>query len=146
MAYVQPNSIVQLFQGINLDNRYLHTIYFASEAAQNNWFTGKVYKSYQQQSYTRYTRNQIKIKDDATALFGCTYLRFMNTRSNSKWFYAFITGIEYINEGTTLVTYEIDVMQTLNIGYTCLFQFWFPQCACPAVGLLGPMAVLFPVF
>ena len=32
------------------------------------------------------------------------------------------------------------------MGYTCLFQFWFPQCVCPAVGLLGWMAVLFPVF
>ena len=28
----------------------------------------------------------------------------------------------------------------------CLFQFWFPQCVCPAVGLLGHKAVLFPVF
>ena len=27
-----------------------------------------------------------------------------------------------------------------------LFQFWFPQCVCPAVGLLGHKAVLFPVF
>ena len=27
----------------------------------------------------------------------------------------------------------------------CLFQFWFPQCVCPAVGLLCRMAVLFPV-
>ena len=27
-----------------------------------------------------------------------------------------------------------------------LHQFWFPQCVCPAVGLLGHMAVLFPVF
>ena len=27
-----------------------------------------------------------------------------------------------------------------------LFQFWCPQCVCPAVGLLGHMAVLFPVF
>jgi len=24
-----------------------------------------------------------------------------------------------------------------TLGYTCLFQFWFPQCVCPAVGLLG---------
>ena len=112
MAYVQPNSIVQLFQGINLDNRYLHTIYFAGESAQNSWFSSRVYKSYQQLSYTRYTANQIKLKDDATSLLGCTYLRFMNTRSSSKWFYAFITGIEYVNEGTTLITYEIDVMQT----------------------------------
>lgn len=112
MAYVQPNSVIQLFRGINLDNRYMHTIYFANESAQNSWFSGKVYKTYQGQSYTRYTRNQIKIKDDATTLLECTYMRFMNDRSVDKWFYAFITGVEYINENTTLVTYEIDVMQT----------------------------------
>ena len=28
----------------------------------------------------------------------------------------------------------------------CLFQFWFPWCACPAVGLLGHKAILFPGF
>ena len=28
----------------------------------------------------------------------------------------------------------------------CLFPFWFPQCVCPAVGLLGGMAVLFLCF
>lgn len=112
MAYVQPNSVIQLFQGINIDNRYMHTIYFANESAQNSWFTGKVYKSYQGQSYTRYTRNQIKIKDDVTSLFGCTYMRFMNDRTTDKWFYAFITAVDYVNENTALVTYEIDVMQT----------------------------------
>ena len=33
-----------------------------------------------------------------------------------------------------------------NVGGTHLFQFCFPWCVCPAVGLLGHMAVLFPVF
>ena len=33
-----------------------------------------------------------------------------------------------------------------TLGYTCLFQFWFPQCVCQAVGLLGCMTVLIPVF
>ena len=28
----------------------------------------------------------------------------------------------------------------------CFFHFWFPQYVCPAVGLLGRMAVLFPAF
>ena len=28
----------------------------------------------------------------------------------------------------------------------CLFQIWFPWCVCPGVGLLGHMAVLFPIF
>lgn len=126
MAYIQPNSIIQLFQGLNLDNRYLHTIYFANESAQNTWFTGKVYKTYQQQSYTRYTRNQVKLQDDATSLLGCTYMRFKNDRSIDKWFYAFINNVEYINENTVLVTYEIDVMQT-----------WFIQA-----GSLNPCMVL----
>ena len=33
-----------------------------------------------------------------------------------------------------------------TLGYTYPFQFWFPRCVCPAVGLLGHKAVLFPVF
>ena len=33
-----------------------------------------------------------------------------------------------------------------TLGYTCLFQFWFPWCVCPEVGLLGQMPVLFPIF
>ena len=28
----------------------------------------------------------------------------------------------------------------------CLFQFWFPRCVCPAVGLLGHKAVVFAIF
>ena len=33
-----------------------------------------------------------------------------------------------------------------TLGYTHLFQFWFAPWVCPSVGLLGHMAVLFPVF
>ena len=33
-----------------------------------------------------------------------------------------------------------------TLGYMCLFQFWFPECVCTAVGLLGHKAVLFPLF
>ena len=112
MAYIEPNSIVQVFKGINLDNRYIHTIYFASENAQNAWFTGKVLKSYERMSYIRHTASSIKVKDDATFLLGVTYMRFMNSRTKSKWFYAFVLDVEYVNENTAVITYEIDVMQT----------------------------------
>ena len=33
-----------------------------------------------------------------------------------------------------------------TLGYTCLFPFWFPQCVCPAMGLLVRTAVLFSSF
>ena len=112
MSYIQPNSIIQLFKGINLDNRYMHTIYFASVSAQNTWFSSKVYKSFTAQSYVRYTAEQVKIKCDATEIMDCTYLRFMNDRTADMWYYAFINSVEYLNENTALVTFEIDVMQT----------------------------------
>ena len=112
MAYVQPNSVIQFFKGINLDNRYLHTIYFASESAQNSWFTGKVNKTIQAHSYQRYTVNQIKVQGDATEFLDLTYMRFKNDRGVDMWFYAFITACEYLNENTVLISYEIDVMQT----------------------------------
>lgn len=112
MAYVTPNSTLQLFKGINLDNRYLHTIYFASESAQNTWFSSKVYRTFNELMYRRYESNAVKLEADATSLLGVTYLRFKNSRASSKWFYAFVTGIDYINENTTAVYYEIDVMQT----------------------------------
>ena len=78
MSYIQPNSIIQLFKGINLDNRYMHTIYFASVSAQNTYFASKVFRSFQNVSYVRYTANRVKLKCDATEIMDCTYvvLRF----------------------------------------------------------------------
>lgn len=112
MPYVVPNSTLQLFKNINLDNRYLHTIYFASESAQDSWFSSRVFRTFNDLTYRRYESKAVRIEADATSLMGVTYLRFRNTRSGAKWFYAFVTGIEYVNENTTDVYYEIDVMQT----------------------------------
>lgn len=114
MAYVQPNSTIQLFKGINLDNRYLHTIYFASEAAQDTWFTTKVTTglTFSNQMYRRYTSDAIKLEIDASSLLGVTYMRFKNIRTGGKWFYAFVNNVDYVNENTSVVYYEIDVMQT----------------------------------
>lgn len=126
MSYVTPNSTLQLFKGINLDNRYMHTIYFASETAQDSWFTSKVFKTFNDLMYRRYTSNQVKVEADATTLLGTTYMRFRNTRTGSKWFYAFVLSVDYINENTSVITYEIDVMQT-----------WFIQA-----GSVNPCMVL----
>lgn len=114
MAYVTPNSTLQLFKGIRLDNRYMHTIYFANEAAQNTWFTAKVTQplTFNNLMYRRYDATSVKIEVDATSLLGVTYMRFKNTRASSKWFYAFVLSIDYVNENTSIIYYEIDVMQT----------------------------------
>lgn len=121
MAYVEPNGVIQIFKGINLDNRYMHTIYFASEAEQNTWFTGKLTnngRQFTKQYYTRQNGGIVRLKVNSDEILDYTYMRFQNKATgttdahSTKWFYAFITSINYVNEGVTEITFEIDVMQT----------------------------------
>lgn len=125
MNYITPNSTVELFKGINLDNRYMHTVYFSSASAQNNAFSSLVFKKYNNLMYRRYGENAIKIEAKAGELLGVTYMRFKNTDTN-MWFYCFVNLVDYISETTVVIHYEIDVMQT-----------WFIQ-----KGTINPCMVL----
>lgn len=111
MAYVEPSGIIQLMKGVNLDNRYAHTIYFENETLQNTYFSSKVTHTFDRQSYTRHNNDIIRIKVASDAVADCTYMRFQN-KNNGKWYYAFINYVDYINENVTAITFEIDVMQT----------------------------------
>lgn len=123
MAYVQPTGTIQLFRGINLDNRYMHTLYFASTSAQTAFFdalvdpqltfgAGSGNRDATAQSYIRHNKNSVRLHILCDYCIEATYMRFNNNRGTGKWFYAFVTSINYINENTTEITYEIDVMQT----------------------------------
>lgn len=125
MSYVQPNSTIQMMRINGLDNRYMHTLYFANEAAQNTFMTSKVLLTLTKHSYQRAGAGSIKIKKPYDEVYTYNYLRFQNTPNpntaqySNKWYYAFITSAEYINENTTLISYQIDVMQTWFIGASC---------------------------
>lgn len=48
----------------------------------------------------------------ADDLFEVNYMMFRNTAYGDKWFYAFVTDIQYVNDVTTLIFFEIDAIQT----------------------------------
>lgn len=113
MAYVTPNGVIQLFKGVNLNNEYTHTLYFANESAQNTFFSSLAIingLNYNAQSYTRVNHETVRIQVNAETVQRVTYMRFNNR--NNKWYYAFVIGINYVNENCTEIVYEIDVMQT----------------------------------
>lgn len=119
MAYIAPNSEIYLYNNIEFDNSYKDTMWFNNATEQNAYFSiNKEPKySFTSQQYTRTSRGKIRIQRIADSLYDCNYMRFKNKRisadgSSDKWFYAFITDVEYINEQVTEVTFEIDVMQT----------------------------------
>lgn len=117
MAYIEPNSTIRLLTGCPLDKTYDHTIYFASQSAQTSYFQSLTKYTYSNYSYIRQLRT-IKVQADAGAnLYDCNYLMFKNTSFENKWFYAFVTSIEYVNNETWELAFELDVMQSWMFDY-----------------------------
>lgn len=121
--YIEPNSTVILCKNIPFNNNYEATMWFGDTVAQFAFFTAqdKVVQVFQKQSYVRPSGSlggTIDVKELADNLYNVNYMVFQNTNFGSKWFYAFVTNVEYINNKTTRLTFEIDVMQTWMFDYT----------------------------
>lgn len=116
--YIAPNSIIRCLSGVPIDNTYRNTLWWNTAAEQEAYFWSKNKIQLTAQSYQRVNRGYLKIAVPVEQLYDCNYLMFQNTSFGNKWFYAFITNIEYINNTTTRVEYELDVMQTWFFDYT----------------------------
>lgn len=127
--YIAPNSVIKLYHNVPLDETYNHTLFFQTVTQQNTYFhapTSSILKyALTAQSYQRVVKGSMRVAVNAENLYDCNYLAFQNTAFGSKWFYAFITGVEYVNNETSEVTFKIDVMQTYLYDVTlkpCLVE------------------------
>lgn len=110
--YIQPNTTVHLLSGIRLDPDEKHTINWENATNQQNYFISKKKKSYDQASYARLSVGVIRVQSTADALFDCNYMMYKNISHGDKWFYAYITEVEYINDNNTAIHFKIDELQT----------------------------------
>lgn len=118
---IVPNSEVYILKNVPLEPSFDHTIWFDSPEQQATAFTTYALAFYfNKVSYQRYPRPYITLDKTADELFDCNYMMFRNTSYGTKWFYAFITQIEYISNTTSRIYYTIDPMQTylfdVNVG------------------------------
>lgn len=122
--YIEPNTIIKLYNSVPLDNSYNHTLYFSGKSAQNNYFHATNLPKYtlDNNSYQRVHKGSMRIGVKSDSLYDCNYLAFQNTSFGNKWFYAFITSVEYVNNETSEVTFEVDVIQTY------MFDVEIKQC------------------
>ena len=120
MAYIAPNSIIKIMHNVPLDDTYNHTIKFASLSAQQTYFNSASVIKYtlDKQSYQRVERGKMRVEILSDNLYDCNYLAFQNTSFGTKWFYAFITSVEYVNDVTSEISFEIDVMQSFLFDVT----------------------------
>lgn len=118
---ILPDSDVYILKNVPLEPSFDHTIWFDSPEQQATAFTTYALAFFfDKVSYQRYPRPYITLDKTADELFDCNYMMFRNTAYGTKWFYAFITQVEYISNTTSRIYYSIDPMQTylfdVNVG------------------------------
>lgn len=112
MANFTPEGTIHIGR-VPFDNSYRHTIDCFTEATQASVMQGFCTKSLSRADYT-YVRmnNSIRVPYNAEDLYTYNYVMYQNSNYGTKWFYAFITAINYVNENCTELVLELDVLQT----------------------------------
>lgn len=116
--YIEPNTTIRILKDCPLDTTYDHTVFFKTKAEQTRYFSSLTKYTLNNQTYQRVNRNSMRVQYKADDLYDCNYIMFQNTNFGNKWFYAFIKSVEYVNNITCQIEYEIDVMQTWFFDYT----------------------------
>lgn len=116
--YIEPSTNIRILKDVPLDKTFDHTIYFNSPAEQANYFMGLQKYNLSNYTYQRVNCGYARIGIKADNLYDCNYMMFQNTAYGNKWFYAFITSVEFLNNECAEINFEIDVMQTWFFDYT----------------------------
>lgn len=107
---------------VPFDSSYTHVRYFSNRSEQETYFKGLCPLGLRRDDYT-YQRmnNSVIVEFKADELYGYNYCMFNNANYKNRWFYSFIKHIEYINESSSRLYLDLDIMQT-----------WFLDTSVPA--------------
>lgn len=118
---VTPDTTIKLLKvPIEIDN--LNQLTFASKTAQFNYFNS-LPSIEEEELYYQRKDNYISWPAHIDSILGYNYCMYQNSNYSNKWFYAFITRMEYENDGMTRVYIETDTFQTwqFDIQYKASF-------------------------
>lgn len=126
MAEYVPNTIVKVLKNVPCDNTYTDVRWFESAGEQSGFFSGKAKYTFSNMSYQRVNNSvasprialSCRVPRVADELYDCNYIMFQNSNYGSKWFYAFIERVNYINPNNTEIIYQIDYFQTFMFDIT----------------------------
>lgn len=109
---IRPITVFKLIAGVPFDNTHKHTIWFKTKSEQLTYFTSKMVRTFTDFSYVRQSGYVVRVPIKADAIYNCNYCMFQNAGFGDKWFYGFITDVEYVNNEVSAVSFEIDYLQT----------------------------------
>lgn len=110
MALTPDTDIRLLKLPLSIDNK--NQLTFANLEAQTNYFLGITECiELEKCSYQR-KDNIIRFPAHIDSIIQYDYVMYKNENYGEKWFYAFVVGMEYENDGLTNVAIQTDVFQT----------------------------------
>lgn len=130
-------------QGIDIDGTpILNETASQAKERQFNYFTAVIgmdtryhHLRLPAMTYLREGRKYLRVDIPYTRAIQYNYMIFKNKGTytigesttayhyENRYYYAFITKCEYLNDKTTIIHYEIDIMQTYNFDYTLMKCF-----------------------
>lgn len=127
MPYV-PSTTVLVCTGVPFDSTYRDVRLFESEGEQIAYFKSKAKYTCETYSYQRVNSSvaeprgplTCRVKILADDIYDCNYIAFQNENFGSKWFYAFVRQMNYINPNCTEIVYELDIWNTWLFDWTFL--------------------------
>jgi hypothetical protein len=109
MAFTPSNRVYLL--DTPLDNTYKNQLRFSSKEAQANYFLSCNKSAVEDIDYIKH-ENALCIEGELDDYWKYNYVMYQNSDNNSKWFYAFITKMEWESARSFKVYIETDVYQT----------------------------------
>ena len=110
MINIIPQSEVKLLN-TPLEKDSEHSLNFSSLQNQTAYFLSRTVRSYSDFTYIR-EQQALVVPENYDTIYTCNYLMYKNNGFNNKYFYAFITKMEYVSENSTRIYFEIDSLQT----------------------------------
>ncbi len=116
MAVITPQSDVYLIKvPLEIDNN--NQLTFANVSDQTTYFTSLPKIGYDDFTYIR-KDGVLRIPAVMDDILSYNYVMYRNDAYSSKWFYAYITGMEYVNDSVTDVSIATDTFQTWQFDLT----------------------------
>ena len=121
MAVITPNTDVILLK-VPLEISDDHQLTFANATAQYNYFYSLPKLTFNSFTYQR-KDNTIRVPALIDNLYSYNYVMYRNDSYSHKWFYAYITDLQYISDQVTAISIKTDVWQTWQfaLSYTKTF-------------------------
>lgn len=111
------NSEIILCKGIKMDKEYENVLSYSESDIVSLCQTNKIYDG---NKYSIITPNTVDIPASYSTCIYANYLAFINPNYGNKWFFAWVSDVEFLNPGTTRITFQVDVWSTwfsrFNIG------------------------------